>query len=211
LCGEWLLPNPGDGVPLCADCRCSLRPPDGDRCARCGTWLISEQGTCTRCRVADFLFESNLPLYPYAGNARLLLNALKFGSRSRLAPFFAQQAAQFLPPGDVPIVPVPSRPRRRSPDPVELVARGLAAASGSRVLHLLERTGGAQQKSLDLRQRRENLLGRIRLREPESPVPSRVLVLDDIFTTGATLDACARVLAAAGCTSIRCVTLAIEE
>ncbi len=211
LCGQWLLPGMDTAVPLCPGCRGLLQPPPGERCAQCGTWLISERRTCTRCRQADFVFLSNTPIYPYAGSARLLVNALKFGGRRRLALFFAQRAAAILPDDGAPIVPVPARPGRRTRDPVELVARCLAAATGRRLLTILVRTGGAQQKTLDLQQRRDNLLGRIRLRSPDVPVPPQVLVLDDIFTTGATLDACARVLAAAGCAAVRGLTLAIEE
>ena len=77
---------------------------------------------------------------------------------------------------------------------------------------LLERTGGAQQKSLDFAQRRENLRGMIRLAPGANALlPARVLLLDDVFTTGATLDACARALREGGCRSVLGLTLAIEE
>jgi predicted amidophosphoribosyltransferase len=215
LCGEWLLPDPAARGPLCTGCRDSMRRPEGPVCSRCGVGLISEHGICTRCREADYTFESNRALFPYTGDARRLLQALKFGGRLRLAAFFADQAAQSLGAflHDRPIVPVPARPGRRTPDPVGKVCSRLAADHGGTVLRLLERTGGAQQKSLDLQQRRENLLGRIRLRQgvAAASIPARVTIVDDVFTTGATIDACARVLAAAGCSSVRSLTLVIEE
>jgi predicted amidophosphoribosyltransferase len=97
------------------------------------------------------------------------------------------------------------------------MARCLEKSHGIRVLRILQRTGGKPQKSLDLAQRRENLLGRIRLARagrrgtvPAIPPPEAVL-LDDIFTTGATADACARALLDGGCRKVSVITLAIEQ
>ena len=215
LCGEWLVPDLSARVPLCAGCSDSVKRPEGPACSRCGVGLISEHGICTRCREADYLFESNCALFPYTGDARRLLQALKFGGRLRLATFFADHAARALGHiiREMPIVPVPARPGRKTPDPVGKVCQRLSSEHGATVLNLLERTGGAQQKTLDLRQRRDNLMGRIRLAHGVEPasIPQRVIVLDDVFTTGATIDACARVLAGAGCSSVRSLTLVIEE
>jgi predicted amidophosphoribosyltransferase len=213
LCGEWLGPDAGPSLPLCAACAAALPAPADRTCSRCGIALVSETGACTRCRDADFAFESNTALFAYAGEARRLLNAYKFNGRLRLAGFFAGRAASSLPADDVPLVPVPSRPGRRTPDPVALLVRALAKDHGRIVLPLLARTGRVQQKSLDLRRRRENLLGRFRLAPGvwASAVPSEVVVVDDVFTTGATIDACARILKAAGCERVRSLTLVIEE
>jgi len=109
------------------------------------------------------------------------------------------------------VVPVPPRAGRETPDGVELVCRSLERRHGVTVLRALVRTGGAQQKTLDLAERRQNLKGRIHLRLPGQALPSSVVLLDDVFTTGATLDACARVLRESGCASVCAFTLAIEE
>ncbi len=211
LCGEWLLA--GAAAPLCPPCQETLRRLEGNRCSRCGIRLISEHGTCTRCRDADYVFRSNVALFPYSGEARRLLNALKFGGRLRLAAWFAEQAAGHLAAAGIPVVPVPARPGRRSPDPVERIARRLSHDHGVTVVRLLRRTGGAPQKTLDLKERRENLLGRIRLAPGvrADSIPPQVVLVDDVFTTGATLDACARVLLAAGCERVDTLTLVIEE
>jgi ComF family protein len=176
--------------------------------------LVSEIDVCTRCREAGYAFESNIALFPYAGAPRHLIVALKFEGRSRLASLFAAFACAALggERAGVPIVPVPSRPGRRTPDAVELVARRLQRDCGRMVLRLLERTGGAQQKSLDFAKRRQNLRGMIRIAPRlRDALPDRVLLLDDVFTTGATLDACARALREGGCRSVMGLTLAIEE
>ena len=111
-----------------------------------------------------------------------------------------------------PLVPVPGRKKL---DAVELIARSLQARHGVRVVRLLERKGGRQQKTLDLEERRRNLSGRIVLsalaRNAAQPFPGEVVLLDDIFTTGATADACAKVLMAGGCRRVSVMTVAMEE
>lgn len=153
-------------------------------------------------------------MFPYAGAARELVQQLKFGGRTRVAALFAELLAQALEARapNLCVVPVPPRAGRKGPDAVELVARSLERRHGVTVLRALERTGGAQQKSLDLAERRQNLKGRIRLSTRRSlQLPARVALLDDVFTTGATLDACAGVLRAAGCAEVMGFTVAIEE
>ena len=213
VCGEWLPVQPDTDIPLCRPCRQSLVPIGGARCSRCGIALISEKDTCTRCREAEYAFDSNIALFPYSATARELIVKLKFEGRTRLAGLFAAFAAAVLESGDhaVPLVPVPCRPGRRAPDAVELVARRLQVDHGITIQRLLERRGGAQQKSLDFAQRKRNLGGMIHVARGGTPVPSQVVLFDDVFTTGATLDACARALRDGGCRSVLGLTLAIEE
>jgi ComF family protein len=215
-CGEWLLLDSDHSVPLCDDCRERLFLLNGARCKRCGIELISEKDTCLRCRTAEYSFDSNMSLFAYSGAAKCLLAALKFGGRRRLAAFFAARAADALRAyglDEAAVVPAPPRPGRHVPDAVELVARALERHHGIDVFRLLRRAGVVQQKSLDYERRRDNLKGKLSLVRGGSKRVLRreVVLLDDVFTTGATLDACARVLRAAGCRSVRAVTLVIEE
>ena len=215
-CGEWLFLAGDPSIPLCEECREGIRPLSGTRCERCGIGLISERGTCLRCRTADFSFDSNVSLFSYGGLPKRLLAALKFRGRVRIAPFFAEYVADALkklsPDGAV-VVPAPPRRGRRSPDAVELVVRALESCHEVSILRALSRAGVVQQKSLDYKQRRENLKGMISLSPGALPeeIPAEVFLLDDVFTTGATLDACARTLRNAGCRSVKAITLVIEE
>jgi competence protein ComFC len=216
LCGEWLFLAGDPSIPLCEECSDGIRALGGTRCERCGIELISERGTCLRCRTADFSFDLNVSLFSYSGLPKRLLAALKFRGRVRLAPFFAGHAAaalKILSPDGAVVVPAPPRQGRRSPDAVELVVRSLESGHGISVLRLLSRAGVVQQKSLDYEQRRENLKGMISLSPGSLPleIPAEVVLLDDVFTTGATLDACASALRDAGCRSVKAITLVIEE
>jgi len=208
LCGRWLLTAGADGTPACPDCLRSLDPIRGARCRICGTPLVSEREVCTRCRDADFSFASHRSIFAYSGPVRDLIACLKFEHRTRLSGFFAGLLAERIGaehPG-VPVVPVPGR---TSSDAVELIAQRLHARHGITVLRLLRRSGGRQQKTLDLRQRRENLRGKVSLVGED--VPAETVLFDDIFTTGATADACSRILVEGGCRKVSVISLAMEE
>jgi ComF family protein len=168
-----------------------------------------------RCRTADYMFDSNMSLFAYSGAAKRLLVSLKFEGRSRVAQFFAARVAATLMANGWKgaAVPVPPRPGRHEPDAAELVARCLEKLHGVRVLRILQRAGAVQQKSLDYERRKENLRGQISLSPSAAreAVSRHVVLLDDVFTTGATLDACAGALRTAGCEAVNAVTLAIEE
>jgi predicted amidophosphoribosyltransferase len=143
-----------------------------------------------------------------------LISQYKFAGRVRLAGLFASLLAQALTsfhPG-LPVVPVPPRPGRRNTDSVELIARRLETLHGVTVLRLLRRSGGSPQKALDFMARRENLRGRIRPSESTGglPIPPEAIIIDDVFTTGATADACARALLELGCLAVSVVTLAVD-
>lgn len=208
VCGAWLLAAGADGTPVCPDCLCSLAPIGGARCEKCWTPLVCERGTCLRCRKAGFAFEAHRSIFSYAGAARDLIARLKFEHRFRLSSFFAGIVARRIDaehPG-IPVVPVPGR---SSPDAVELIGRHLETRHGITVLRILRRSGGRQQKSLDLQQRRQNLRGRVSL--AVKTVPPEAILFDDIFTTGATADTCTRALMGGGCRKVTVVSLAMEE
>jgi predicted amidophosphoribosyltransferase len=211
ICGEWLHLWRGGNVPVCGACQAELRPLEGPRCRTCSIPLVSETGLCTRCRVTQYAFSAHLSLFAYTGPARQLISRYKFSGRRSLAALFAGMLAREIHGGfgGMPVVPVPPRPGRPRPDPVGRIAGILERAHGVEVLRVLARAGGPAQKSLDFAGRRSNLEGRIRVRGGHG-VDLPVLLLDDVFTTGATADACARVLTAAGCPEVRVLTICME-
>jgi len=160
-----------------------------------------------------------------------VLHAFKYDGRRSLAPALASllrdQAADVLAGADV-LVPVPLHAARRRHRGFNQ-ARDLAAHLGLPVLAALRRTRATSpQASLTAGARRRNVRGafalapappwtpatwrlsrRARLARMADALADRVIVLvDDVVTTGATLDACARVLRAAGAADVRAVTVA---
>ena len=222
LCGKLLLAEiavkDGIAVPLCPRCLDLLETPSDPRCSTCSQPLISEDRLCMRCRTRSYPFRMNFSLYSYDGPIKAMLHQYKFQNQRVLAHLFAALLAPHLRqafPGD-PIVPVPARPanrRKRGWDHVGVIAEILHSRYGCRVVPLLQRSGGAAQKSLDFEHRTTNLRGRIRFNRrltSEKARPKRIVLLDDIFTTGATAGECSRVLLEHGVQEVAVMTIAVD-
>lgn len=222
LCGGSLLLNranpPWSRLPICPECLSVLHPIEGRCCAVCGIPLISEQEICTRCRAREFPFVSNRALYEYGGAARELISQYKFRNERRLATLFAHEMAKAIEERffGLPVVPVPSRPRtvrKRGWDHVGDIADELSRRYGIEVVRLLRRDNGRPQKTLDFTHRLTNLRGRIHWktkRRGRTGTPRQVVLIDDVFTTGATASECARILLDHGVERVNVLTLAVD-
>jgi ComF family protein len=132
-----------------------------------------------------------------------------------LAELLAAATDGWLAPADV-LVPAPASPaavRRRGFDHAADITRVLGRLTGSEVRCLLRATGSADQRALGREERFANRASAFRLAGPRgiaggTVLPERVVLVDDVFTTGATLDAAARVLRAAGVAEVRALAVA---
>jgi len=185
------------GALLCDACLGRLEPP-----WRAADRFVAPDGGVV---IGDALSLA-LAAFAYAGPMRRALAALKYTGASRLAPILARTALPALGiltaiSGPAVLVPVPvhrERQRQRGYNQAELIGRELAKRSGLRMLPLLERPRPTtKQHRLDRAARLANLRGAFAVRQA-GPVPAAVILVDDIITTTATLEACASVLRAAG-------------
>ena len=160
-------------------------------------------------RLAGEALDDGFAPLPYDGAGRQLVTALKF----RRLLVVAELGAALIMDGApgrmlggviVPVPPSPWRLARRGFDPAAELARALAGASGLAVSSCLRRIDARPQRG---RSRRLRLASPPRF-AVTGAVPGRALLVDDVATTGATLDACASVLRASGCRRVEAVTLA---
>ena len=232
VCG---LPLPGFSLlPVCDSCWNDLPAQAGALCTRCGEAVvgilpIQEPGTseslCRMCRAAAPPFEKAVAHGVYAGKLRALVHLMKYDGMEpvakRLGMLVADQALAIPAlPDDLTVVPVPlfaSKGKQRGFNQSETLARHAIRAMLRRRpdmhLHLeagaLERRRATEsQAGLSPHQRRVNVRGAFFVTRPAAVDGRDVLLIDDIYTTGATARSCARALRSAGATRVWVATLA---
>ncbi len=183
--------------------------------------LTSEQGICMECREVHFSFERNISLFPYRAHVKELILAYKSRGYERLSLFFAE----LLHPvwekefPRIPLVPIPPRPERmkeRGFDPIGLIAGHISRLCSVPVIPLLARAKGTKEQKLLSKEQREENLKKAFLVKGETVksackgdrLPLSIVLLDDVFTTGATLHRCAEVLKGEGVQEVYGLTLA---
>lgn len=192
------------GSLICEQCSGTMTPAAPPRCDVCWT-PRDQQNVCRDCREKQPAFQQMRTAFVYQGVARDAVIALKFGGLSSIAPLMAalidEQLSDWRPPVNA-IVPVPlaaGRKRSRGYDQAEIIAKELARRWGlpcePRALRRARWTE-PQVDQADESARRRNVKDAFAL--GSRGVESGVLLVDDVVTTGATLDACANVLVQGG-------------
>ncbi|MBN1412474.1 MAG: ComF family protein [Spirochaetales bacterium] len=214
-CGDALLFNRGSIFPVCANCITKIKRIKGKRCPVCSIDLVSEDDICTRCRDKAFYFRKNVSLFVFSGLIKELIYQYKFKKVKPLAHFFVRELFMNWQSynGNTVVVPVPSRPRkglRKNFMHLEYLSGILKKTYKINIRNLLGRLPGRQMKGLTREGRQLNISGRILLKSLQADLPESVILLDDIFTTGATANECARVLTDAGVKQVDVFTIAME-
>jgi len=216
-CGE-LVAEPGA---LCAACWPNVRFLSAPHCAICGYPFEYDAGAdalCAACsREPPAYHRARAALRYDEGSARLVV-ALKHADRTDAAPTYglwmARAGAELIAEADV-LVPVPLHRLRlllRRYNQSALLAHAIAAAARKPVApDAIQRTRWTKsQGRMNRRDRAANVRGAFAVRRRRAGLIAgrRVLLIDDVLTTGATVAACARALEAAGATQVDVLTLA---
>ena len=215
-CAEPLL-YPTRGA-VCDGCWRAIRPLTPPLCDRCGDPLPSWRtvsiplACCPRCRRTRRLVDLARAVGPYDGALRAIIHALKYeGCRSLARPLgglMRERGADVLAGADC-VVPVPLHPSRQRHRGFNQAA-DLARHAGIPVRPALRRVRATPtQTGLPAGRRHANVRNAFAVTRAARPLAGAVVVLiDDVSTTGATLDACARVLKRAGVGQVRALTAA---
>ncbi len=195
---------------LCRGCFEILPRVGSPTCWRCGLPTAFATFVCEACKNVDFGFESARAALRYEGVGKEIVHALKYRGYkkivSRLAtPLMLQVIGEVRFDAVVPVPLHRSRRRKRGFNQAELLARGVAEkinATLSDTLKVVRST--RDQVELSAAQRRANVAGAYKAR---NPLHGRILLIDDVFTTGATMSACALTLVNAGAEEVHALSL----
>ena len=201
---------------FCLPCWQRLDFLGGPACPRCGVPFeqVADDGTtCEPCTAAPPAFDAMAAAVVYGEIARRLALKLKYGGRIGIARTMAQAMARLVPDGaDLLVVPVPLhrwRLWRRGFNQAALIATALARAKGCaaapRLLARTRATPMLRGLGPEARERAVRDAFVVTAGEAARLAGARVLLVDDVYTTGATADACARALRAAGAAEVRLV------
>ncbi|MFD0915055.1 ComF family protein [Pseudahrensia aquimaris] len=210
---------------VCSQCWSGLRFIEPPFCAVLGTPFARDLGTGAKSAAAlarPPSFDRARATVFYDDVARQLVQALKFSDRTDLAPWMAQwmveslhRTGEGLLDANPIVVPVPLHRRRlisrrfnQSAELARALARAAHLSYAPDFLHRIRPT--RQQVGLDASARHSNVRGAFRVPTEHKPqlAQKRVLLIDDVHTTGATLEACSRALRRAGAAQIDCITFA---
>src|SRR5438270_3577271 len=209
------------GEYLCKDCEAKtirIVPPFCEKCSESFEGSISEPFTCANCAHRTMHFDAAVAAYRGRGVVRQIIHEFKYGRQIHLQHLVARWLCAALDDErlrgrkfDI-IVPVPLHPtrqRERGFNQASLLADLLTARVSVPCKPVLKRVRYITTKTeLDRAERMENLDNRFRLRRNANVRGLRVLLIDDVLTTGSTLSECARILKRSGAISVYAATAA---
>ena len=203
------------------ECREKLPWIHQPRCKRCGKPIESHiRELCSDCRRKSLAFISGRSLWLYQGRAKEMVLDYKYKNKREYTDFFVRELLfnykTWINKNNIDaLVPIPlnrKKQRARGYNQAELIASGIGLQLALPVLKktLLRTHWTEPQKTLSPKERRRNLMTSISSEKlPESF--KTILLIDDIYTTGATIDICSRSLLGAGAQNIYFLTLCIGE
>lgn len=224
ICAELLEPDAPPALlskDFCPDCRDGLEPIPEAHCRLCGIpfkTTLPTVHTCAQCLRRTPAFDQALAAGKFSGSLRKAIHIFKYSGRGGLARPLARFMAleldpPFYPPQTELILPVPlhwRRLRERGFNQALFLARELFAAHKDRIRYdLLTRTRWTEpQINFSGPERHRNVRHAFDVTDPDKVKGKSVMLVDDVFTTGATVNECARVLQKAGAETVLVLTLA---
>ena len=208
FCGKIISEN----ETLCKTCLETIKLVGKNTCKYCGRDL-----EYCRCKIGDFAFDGNASCFYYIGTTRILVHRFKFRKRPQLGKILSESMIKTI--GDkykgftfdrVMFVPATKMNRMvRGYDQAEILADNISALLGIPLCSdLKSKFRLLPQKSVGYKNRRKNVKGKFYI-ENSDLKGKRILLVDDVMTSGSTLSECAKILKKAGAKEVYCITFAI--
>ncbi len=204
------------GEMICLECLDKLKILTPPWCMRCGKMVEDGEEYCRDCREREHAFERGRALYEYDSAAQSIYR-FKYAGRQEYADFYGEQIADYLgdfirqlrPDGFVPIPLHRRRKARRGYNQAQLLAEAVGRQMNIPVYSklLVRGRNTVPQKKLNFQERQNNLKKAFNISENDVKLKT-IIVIDDIYTTGSTIDEAARALKAAGAERVYYITLA---
>lgn len=213
VCDEIVRPT---GEKICLECLGKLRLLTPPWCMKCGKKLAQEGELCADCRQKQHVFTRGRALYAYESAAPSIYR-FKYGGRREYADFFGEQMAEYLgnfvravrPDALVPIPLHRKRMAARGYNQSRLLAEAVGGRLGVRTCSdlLVRVKNTAPLKYENPKERQNNLKKAFNIARNDVKL-KRVVIVDDIYTTGSTMDEAARTLREAGVEEVYFIALA---
>lgn len=210
LCGCEIF----DGKDFCKSCFKSITFNDNIVCETCGRKVNISTTRCDSCK-GEWAVDKARSAFIYTGGAEKLIKDLKYANKQYLAEIIAPYLKEvyvknFFAPDAITFVPMSEKSElKRGFNQAYLLAKELAKLTDNRLIApLIKHKDTPQQESLNKKARQENLLKCFKVIDAKAVKDKRILIVDDVLTTGATAHALAQKLKDKGAKSVYLLTVA---
>ena len=201
VCCDKEIPD-GITYQICDDCMKIIDKLEEPVCEKCGDRIISGNKLCDFCKTGNYCFDENKSYCYYNDASSKIVKSFKYGARKYYAKHMAEMMTAdmnyFADVDYLTFVPIAkSRFRERGFNQAEELAKEISKITGIKVLDLLFKLEtGKHQAGLSRKDRLENLKETFSISGDYKEIVKGkvVLIIDDVFTTGATLDECSKTL-----------------
>jgi len=206
---------------LCDKCKGKIRLNLAPFCIKCGRSLINstkDNNCCRECSHRSYYFQRSWAAANYEGVLKEAIHSFKFGAHLRLLPIFTELVINFamryidIDTFDV-VVPVPlhkTKLREREFNQAQLLAKDFSDKKSLPInswgLKKIRNTKPQTEFNKD--KRRSNIKNAFKVTDSSCFKDKKILLMDDVFTTGSTLNECAKMLTESGAKSVECLVVA---
>ena len=212
LCGKDIFDN---ATGFCDDCIDKVVFNNGHTCLRCGTKIAPTQSFCANCNFDTVYFDKAYSPFCYEGDFVKLIYQIKFGGHAGILDVLATYIAftvnkQGVTFDEICFVPMTEQSQKeRGYNQAQILAQRYGELIGKAPVNALVKKKQTQrQEQLGRAERKKNVDNAFAVVDKNLVKNKAILLIDDVKTTGATLNNCAKALKRAGATSVVCVTLA---